>query len=300
MKFHNKIGHLVKNSSYDFLVDNSSSNSGLVTLVLGPDGGSVVQVVYSDESGTGSRKDELVVVVAGLMLNVDSQWHPVLQSIESAAAEYLGGEKVSRYEIKGSHLYGKIRKGDAGAEKFLAALVSIPSRHRVPVFYGAVDRAGFKHVQILEGEQNKSLSPAGAFREALTDCLFQVETYANTFVPKEQILWIHDNGTYNDQAKKSLKETRDIINESSWSDRQTILGIAPYPVTHVVDTIYFGNSHESRAIQLADVCCSTIVRHLRGDPITAPYYDLLRRQIITGDRRPRYEGSEQMWSTLRR
>jgi hypothetical protein len=63
------------------------------------------------------------------------------------------------------------------------------------------------------------------------------------------------------------------------------------PNFHIIDTIYFGNSQESRALQLADVCCSTITRHLRGDPIATRYYKLLLKQMILADR-PQFENVE--------
>jgi Protein of unknown function (DUF3800) len=52
---------------------------------------------------------------------------------------------------------------------------------------------------------------------------------------------------------------------------------------HVVDTIYFGDSHESLALQLADVCCATISQHLSGNPDAEPFYSLIRSQIVTDD-----------------
>jgi len=64
--------------------------------------------------------------------------------------------------------------------------------------------------------------------------------------------------------------------------------------THLADTIYFGNSEESRALQLADVCCATITRQLRGDPAALPYYRALRGQIVNDGARPEFEGAEQI------
>src|SRR6266446_8260285 len=88
------------------------TGSGLASLLLGPDYGSVVRVVYSDESGVGSERDEPLTVIAGLMLNMDSQWHPVLESIEDVLANCVGEEKIATYEIRGRNLYHKIKIGD--------------------------------------------------------------------------------------------------------------------------------------------------------------------------------------------
>jgi hypothetical protein len=55
-----------------------------------------------------------------------------------------------------------------------------------------------------------------------------------------------------------------------------------FPTTkleHVIDTIYFGDSKESRALQLADVCNYVIRRHLVGKANAAPYYRLIEPQL---------------------
>jgi len=56
----------------------------------------------------------------------------------------------------------------------------------------------------------------------------------------------------------------------------------------VIDTIYFGDLHESLALQLADVCCSTITRHLLGEPEAEPFYNIIRQQVITDNSLIRY------------
>ena len=55
----------------------------------------------------------------------------------------------------------------------------------------------------------------------------------------------------------------------------------PARKSSLVDTVYFGDSSDSRALQLADVCCSTICLQLRGHQIAEPYYDLIRFRIQT-------------------
>jgi hypothetical protein len=73
------------------------TGSGLATLVLGLNRESVVRVVYLDESGPGSEHNEPITVVVGLMLNMDSQWHPVLELIKSALFDYKGEKNPSSF-----------------------------------------------------------------------------------------------------------------------------------------------------------------------------------------------------------
>jgi Protein of unknown function (DUF3800) len=69
----------------------------------------------------------------------------------------------------------------------------------------------------------------------------------------------------------------------------------PEVISCLVDTIYFGDSHESLALQLADVCCSVITQHLIGREDGTQFYQLIRGQVITDGRlvmfSPRWGGN---------
>jgi hypothetical protein len=277
--------------------------NGLATLVLGPQRKTIVRVVYSDESGVGSERDEPLTVVAGLMLNIDSQWHPVLASVEKTLREILGREEISTYEIRARNLYHQIRRDEPTAKALMSALMKIPDQHRVPIFYGAVDRAGYMYFMreiyvrsVYRGlnaeERLSDVRPApDAFGEALKLCLNRVDSFVHTVFPTEQVLWIHDRGRYDDDAKSQLEKVR-VLGASEFGVmlRENLEGYLER--SHVVDTIYFGDSRDSRALQLADACCSTITRHLRGDPVATPYYEMLKPQITNDGARPEYENSE--------
>jgi len=254
----------------------------------------------------GSEQDEPITVVTALMLNMDSQWHPVSESIQRALEAAFGREDFSNYEIRGSALYRKIRKGDTTAQKLMLTLMGIPHQHLVPVFYGAVDRAGFRaFVRDLyepsvigrgsypPDQDKRLLTPLDTFKEALNGCIETVDSYVHTAFPSEQVLWIHDRGRYDEDAKGKLKELRWV--RSTFGDFMKLLHPGIYAdESHVADTIYFGNSEESRALQLADVCCATITRQLRGDPVASPYYRVLQRQVATDGARPKFENAEQL------
>jgi hypothetical protein len=275
-----------------------------LTVLLGPERKTIVRVVYSDESGVGSEKDEPLTVVAALMLNIDSQWHPLLDSIESTLQSILGREDISTYEIKARLLYHQIGRDEPTAKALMAALMTLLHKHLVPVFYGAVDRAGYlyfmreifiRSVYSTHAEERlKHVRPTlGAFGEALKLCINRVDSFVHTALPDEQVLWIHDKGKYDDAAKRELANVRGFgASELGSLLREGLEGYLEQ--SHIVDTIYFGNSRESRALQLADACCSTITRYLRGDAIAAPYYALLKQQVVNDGARPDYENEEEV------
>jgi hypothetical protein len=261
----------------------------------------VVRVVYSDEAGLGSEREEPHTVITALMLNIDVQWHPVLAMIEKSIRCFVGRGNISNFELKGHILYRKIRKGDRKAARLMRDLMAIPSQFLIPVFHSAVNRAGFsrfmKEVYIPTVRKGRGgEDPIGArdtFSQALQGCAVLIDSYVHTTFKDEQILWIHDVGRYDKLAKDDLDHIRSLAGLEVWRHvwRQMLGGPVPQQ-SHIIDTIYFGDSKESRALQLADVCCSTIARHLRAEPVAEEFYTILRPQIVNANARPEHEDIE--------
>jgi Protein of unknown function (DUF3800) len=262
----------------------------------------VVRVVYSDETGLGSEREEPHTVITALMLNIDVQWHPVFATIEKSIRRFVGRGNISNFELKGRLLYRKIRKGDRKAARLMRDLMEIPGQFLIPVFHSAVNRAGFsrfmKEVYIPTVRGGRGIEdPIGAsdtFSQALLGCMSLVDSYVHTTLRDEQILWIHDQGGYGDEAKDELDQIRSLANFEVWRHiSRQMLGNPVPRRSHIIDTIYFCDSKASRALQLADVCCSTIARHLRGEPGAEEFYKILRPQIVNADARPEHENIEE-------
>jgi hypothetical protein len=78
-----------------------------------------VRVIYSDETGVGSITDEPYAVVAVIMLNMNSQWHPVSEAMQAALLGVMPAERAARYEIKWKRLFSEIRRGQLGSRKLV-------------------------------------------------------------------------------------------------------------------------------------------------------------------------------------
>ena len=247
--------------------------NGLATVLLGRERKTVVKVVYSDESGTGgSVKENPIIVVTALVLNIDSQWKPVRDDFELALKEVCGfsDDQLAHYVVKGKSLYHKIERGDSKAIELMQRLMAIPFRQKVPVWYGAIDRDGYKyHMENIhvraEFSERDVIRP---FRTAFEECINRIDTYIHAFCPDEQILWIHDEGSLNEHAKNTLRDLRSLLKEAEqdalyFAEMESQPAVRAATLTsHIADMIYFGNDEESRLLQLADVCCSTIGRRI--------------------------------------
>lgn len=246
-----------------------SDSSAPILLGIFRDGAKVtlVRVIYSDETGTGSVDKEPLTVVAAVMINLDSQWAGVESDLIAIAP---------KKELKGSRLFRDLRNGRRrdGADRTLRDVLAIPSRHRLPIFFGAIDRRGLSNHNSERGQAHVK-----SYDMAFLLCLRAVDIVVHAMFDGENVLWIADQSGYEGRSRTGLSFMREIMATESPLFRSLWPEGQPHE-SPLVDTVYFGNSRYSRALQLADVCCSTIVRHLLADAIVAPYYDLISQQII--------------------
>jgi hypothetical protein len=123
---------------------------------------------------------------------------------------------------------------------------------------------------------------------AFDACLARVNAAAESFLEEgEQVLWIHDHrGSSKDErhTKTGLHWAKYLI-ELGW-DPINLAYVGEHAPLRVADSIYFGHSHESLALQLVDVCCWTIGRRIletmydRKPSFISPYYAIIQRRIM--------------------
>jgi hypothetical protein len=135
----------------------------------------------------------------------------------------------------------------------------------------------------------------------------RLDNYVHTFTPKEQVLWIADKTGFEKSVRHGLQFQQWMQTVDNQTLRKLFAAISKHSAAvegeeteeqkkpfsalatalhepralHVIDTIYFGDSHHSLALQLADVCCAVITQHLLGRDEANPFYNLIRRQVIT-------------------
>lgn len=267
-----------------------------------------MRVVYSDESGTSGNEGGPSVVLTALLFNMDSQWRPVRDAIEKAILDTLDPPPdLNRFLLKGHRIYQKIERLDNPRapqwSALMAQLMAIPLEHLIPVFRHGVHKAGFRLQRSRMRQWSQARDANAPFKLAFEGCMTQVDTLVHTFCRDEEVLWIHDGGSLDKPAKATLRNFRAFLREASdmLSEMKQDGHVEPEiheHVSHVADMIYFGNDEESRLLQLADCCCSTIARHWRGDPTVEPYYNILRRQIQNENDRPQFENAEELFASI--
>ena len=263
-----------------------------------------MRVVYSDESGVGDNSEPITVVTA-IILNMDNQWEPIRDALTGIRTlmprKLLHKGHGSPGEIKGSLLFKGLR-GKLGeeldrtvaAEKLAEILALIP-KHHIHVFHGAIDRAGRKN---FIGNFGLAKFQQSDSQEAFHECLKRLEDFVYGFLPKEKILWIADHGGFENEIKHGLnlhrvievmdmtdflKETTEEREERRKQGLGKIIKLLddPEAASPILDTIYFGHSHESLALQLADVCCSVITQQLLEQKDGTAFYQIIKPLVKT-------------------
>lgn len=286
----------------------------LASLVGVLDGKPIVRAVFSDESTT--KNDQPITVVAGILLNLDTQCDPLINDIEAALAAAYGNEGRSTFhEMKGSKLARDLRTGREEGQHAAAVLdrvLPLVHSHQFTIFYGALDHQGYvRSKEYYEGlRQPLGVIWGAGMRPdlAFAECLIRVNRYVSTFVPPEKVLWIHDNAGPMTIAKyaelqfyRSIEVIHTYLNFEA-NKRQITYGIGkagltlPTPNIRIADTIFFGDSASSRLLQYADLCCSVISAHLLvahgyigandTSATLASYYSLIQDSVASDGSAP--------------
>ena len=234
-----------------------------------------MRVVYSDESGMGNIQKEPITVVTALVINMDRDWEKIESDIRAVTVKTPFELLENRRVLKGKLLCSAIRKDDSAAGEMLNEILAIPARYRCAIFYGAVDRQGllnYQKVPNLVETEAKATSYAVAFSE----CLARLDAMASTFTD-ERLLWIAERS---DSQREP--ETKKALEYYRW--QCGLKALDEHPRSVIADTIYFGNPADSLALQLADVCCSTITNYLLEqsygrDYCVTDFYERIRQNV---------------------
>jgi hypothetical protein len=199
--------------------------------------------------------------------------------VELSVPEELRGsfEFHAKDLFHGSGVFEGIDK-DKVIQLFGSALDAIRGLD-IPIVYGAVD------AHKLRGSIHATASPADvAFRL----CMPEIERWFAEKAPDELGIVICDDTTNQQQKRQfqaAFRAGRPKVKmelEKDDKGKGKIVGLSRGPYEHLHDDMYFGNSGDSTGIQLADMCCFIIHRHLEGKQDTPQLYKVIEPHIFAG------------------
>jgi uncharacterized protein DUF3800 len=228
-----------------------------------------MRLVYSDEAGIGDVKIEPIVVVAAIAIHGDDQSGPIEKEIQGIMDDLVPKKSHDTFEFRASRLFSHLSKGNN--EQILRRFLAIIPNHLLPISTGAANR-----VLMKENAAKYSLPWHEHYPQnmAFLLCAMGIEELFRQQFPEERALWIADETRAKLRLQASLRtyQRESILSKSSRSR-----------FDHIIDTIYFGDSKQSRFIQLADVCNFFVKRHAMKDRSAERFYDLIKSRILGGE-----------------
>lgn len=229
-----------------------------------------VYLIYVDDSC-----EEQTHQIIGAVLIHDFDFLDIEGFLGGMIEDDIPQELRDSFEFHASALFhGKEPFGKIGRDKALSMLkdcAEMVAVAPVSVVYGAVDlrrlRAGvYATAQPLDV----------AFRL----CLPEIEAWFMAVAPKQLGLIIADDTKNQHQKENLLKAFR-----ANRTFKTVKVGYGRLEgrgrLEHIHDDMYFGNSQYSKGLQVADVCCFIILRHLQAKDDTEFLYKIIEPKIFS-------------------
>ena len=110
-------------------------------------GNKIVKMAFIDEAGTGNPAEEPYLVLAGVIVDADKKWKAVEKYLVQLAEDVFDGSVPAGFSFHATELFsgGKTFTREKYSKTFrweiLDALVAIPAKFELPVFWHRVVRA---------------------------------------------------------------------------------------------------------------------------------------------------------------
>jgi hypothetical protein len=243
-----------------------------------------VRVVYMDGAGSGDEGLEPICVYAGVIVQPDEDWTDLEQTLKTIRDDEYQPRDSESFEFHACNLFEESKGNHPDrAYRTLMALLDVPRALELPIVCGAIDRRFT--TEFMKGIKPFAANPKKELNKTTRDfrwndaipafilCAQATELWFREFAANERCLLIADES---DQPTD-----RPTIDKDTKIELRRIRNHPPYKhsLDHIINTVYFGDSRFSLAIQLADACAFFIKRHLMGRTDSDLYFGKIKEQI---------------------
>lgn len=227
-----------------------------------------MRIAYLDESGVGDIKKEPDTVVAGVIIQPDTQLRPVERRLAEVRDKFILEE-----DRKGFIFHAKDLWHGSGATpreryaldvrwKIMRALADVVIEERIPFVCHAWSRTFSRKPT----DPNYTISDYTRFAQgmAFANCLNQVEEYLYSLATNELCVVVCEN---NENAKKLIRHLHQLThgqpNEQLLNELKRVA-----PFKSFFDAVHFVEKKDAPILQLADLGAFIIRRYFRSDSQT--------------------------------
>ncbi len=244
----------------------------------------LVRLAYFDHAGSSSIKDEPVGITASLLVHGDREWRLIERYRDALIEDAQWGlteEQRLNFEFHAKDLFwsGKSPFKKWTKEKrhdLLEGFVKLIPKFNLPIFLGAIDRAGFRLDYATEGRPLKPNAVAAEELHTFFECAYSIDSWMKVEIDDEVAICIFDRADEDIMLgiKQNLRKYR------HYSARMR--GLMWFP--HLVEIANFADPKESFGLELADSCSFFVKRHLMDtddtDADSERFFKLLEPQIV--------------------
>jgi hypothetical protein len=227
-----------------------------------------MRFVYVDESGISSN--ESVVVVAGVVIDADSQWKSVESQISKLIEKHVREEDREGFCFHAKELFHGSGKVFGKREKYplersreaLRELLAIPVNFGLPIVFGWSRKEDWMYTATTRKGQLDEMAHEQAM--AFSFCAIAAESYMVKDARAGEIATIVAEN--NADTHRTVKRVHNILRGRKRSLRQFVtvlgkqMGLSPeiMPLKRIIDTVYFAEKDDAFLLQIADACAFII------------------------------------------
>ncbi|HEX4764817.1 MAG TPA: DUF3800 domain-containing protein [Lichenihabitans sp.] len=244
-----------------------------------------MRIAYLDESGRS--RGEPVIVVAGVIVNGDRTYRKLEAALRIIASEELPKEDAQSFIFHAKELLhggGYFHRDRWPSEKrhvILMRLAKLPAEFALPVVFGHIGkqeyRASLGHSAIAAaGRNSDEVVDVAEHMTAFARVEIAVERQMHLFSRDEICMVIAED---TDRVKRAVKEAHAILRDPGQVIQFGLPELSGLPVRKIVDTPHFAAKTESPLLQLADVCAFLIMRRIKREESSQPFFEAIAPQL---------------------
>jgi hypothetical protein len=236
-----------------------------------------VRVIYFDEAGVSDKNVEPIAVVSAVIVDGDSQWRPIEADIDDIIGRFVPEEDREHFEFHAKALFSRDKSLTKGKwtrklrEDTLSAFLGLIPKHELYVISTAVDRQGWENAFPQDRRPKDGVMAAQDF--AFSACLQTVNTWFQVAAPEEVGICIADQSDRWKWMKDLPRHYRRHLPKDYVHADQLL-------ITNIVDSVYFGDSHDSIGVQLADACSFFVKRHLMKRENSEKFFHIFKKRVL--------------------
>ena len=256
-----------------------------------------MRILYLDESGIGQIDKDPALVVAGVLIDPDTQWMPLASRLRSILSDAIpDGVKAPKHLhakdiYHGTKEFSRDKWEVERRFKILDRVAALPEEFQLPVVWTSMDRKAFarEHPGMPAAEQLRNI-----YTIAAVSCFFQVEVYMRAMGKDLEAASIimESNSDLQRRIPEVFSYMRDLDPTSDYPAWRNVL-----PLQRLIDAPAYQPKTASSILQLADFCAFAIKRRLEGRADSARFTGPMVKRFMQL-REARVDSEQVLWNPI--